>query len=623
MGYGLGVDLGTSFTGAAVSRSGQARMVPLGEHSVLMPSIVRVGPDGDLIVGNRGRGPAAGLSDDPSRIGRDFKRRLGDPTPLVIGGQPHSAVALLAVTLRTVLEIVTALEGAPPEHVVLTCPAVWGPYRREQFAEVPRRAGLAESAVTLISEPEAAAHEYAAHRGLTEGDVIAVYDLGGGTFDTAVTRIDAARPTLLGLPEGLEWVGGVDFDEAVLAHLDRATGGALSALDPRDPAAATRLARARDECVRAKEALSRESSTVLTLPGPADRPGEPVEVPLTRGELEAMIRTPLESTLAAMHRTLASADVVPDDLAGVLLIGGSSRIPLVSQMLTADLSRPVVLDPHPQYCVALGAATLADPSTGPVLAPVVTAPLADGVMAERPPRRRFGRRFGRRHRLAGALLALATLIAAAVAVLVWPSGTSPHDVATPLAAGPSTTAVPTTSPPSPVPSTTAPSPSSTRKPSATPRASRTAAPTKTRRPRPTKTTPAPAAVPVHGTGVLVGLAGKCLDVANAVDAVGTPVQLFHCNNTGAQVWTAQIDGTLQAFGKCLDVTAGGSASPVALNTCTGAGSQTWQLLSGAIINPDSGYCLEVRGNSSADLTPVVTANCSDGAGQSWSLTTAG
>jgi hypothetical protein len=114
-----------------------------------------------------------------------------------------------------------------------------------------------------------------------------------------------------------------------------------------------------------------------------------------------------------------------------------------------------------------------------------------------------------------------------------------------------------------------------------------------------------------------------MDVANAIDAVGTLVQLFHCNNTGAQVWTAQTDGTLQAFGKCLDVTAGGTASTVALNTCTGAGSQTWQLLSGAIVNPASGYCLEVRGNSSADLTPLVTATCSHGPGQTWALTAAG
>jgi molecular chaperone DnaK (HSP70) len=308
VGYGLGVDLGTSFTRAAISRAGRVRMVPLGEHSALIASVVRVQADGSL---------ATGSDADPSRTGRDFKRRLGDPTPLVIGGQPHSAVSLLAATLKSVLETVTRLEESAPDHVVLSYPAVWGPYRREQFAEVPRRAGLAESAVTITTEPEAAATYYASVRQLTEGDLVAVYDLGGGTFDTTVTRTTGSGTArsatqILGVPEGVEWVGGVDFDEAVLAFLDKATGGAVAALDPRDPASATALRGVRDECVRVKEALSEDdaATAVVTLPG------RRTEVPVTRTDFEDMIRTPLESTLAALRRTLASAAVTPAELAG-------------------------------------------------------------------------------------------------------------------------------------------------------------------------------------------------------------------------------------------------------------------------------------------------------------------
>lgn len=349
MGYGLGVDLGTSFTGAATSHDGQARMVALGEQSVLMPSVVLAQPDGSLLAG----GIDHSNEDDPGRIGRDFKRRLGDPTPIVLGGQPHSAVSLLAATLKSVVAAVTELEGAAPDRVVLTYPAVWGPYRREQFAEVPGRAGL--DSVTLLSEPEAAATHYAVRQQLKTNDVIAVYDLGGGTFDTTVTGVTRSGVEILGVPEGVEWVGGVDFDEAVVAHVDRAVDGALSALDPRDPVAAASLQRIRQECVRAKERLSRENATNITVL----LPNRHIQVPLTRAEFEAMIRTPLESTLSALRRTLRSATMSPSDLAGVLLVGGSSRIPLVSTMLSEDLGRPVLLDPSPQHCVALGAAAIA------------------------------------------------------------------------------------------------------------------------------------------------------------------------------------------------------------------------------------------------------------------------
>jgi YVTN family beta-propeller protein len=346
--YGLGIDLGTSFTRAAINRGGQSRMVSLGEQSVMMPSTVGVRADGTLVVGR-----TEATDDDPGRTGRDFKRRLGDPTPLVLGGQPHSAVSLLAATLRSVVEILTAMEGSPPDRVVLTYPAVWGPYRREQFTEVPRLAGLEN--VVLMTEPEAAARHYATRHSLADGQTFAIYDLGGGTFDSTVTRKTSSGMEILGLPEGVEWVGGVDFDEAVLAHVDQTLNGAISGLDPRDPIAARALQRIREECVRAKEQLSRDQATNIVVL----LPHRHTQVRLTRAEFESRIYTPLEATLAALRRTIRSASVEIEALAGVLLVGGSSRIPLVSRMLSTDLGRPVLTDPRPQHCVALGAATLA------------------------------------------------------------------------------------------------------------------------------------------------------------------------------------------------------------------------------------------------------------------------
>ncbi|MDU0293854.1 Hsp70 family protein, partial [Saccharothrix longispora] len=149
MGYGLGVDLGTTFTAAAVAGESGTRVVPLAPD-VVVPSVVFAAAGGGLLTGS---GAAALAPTDPARVSRGHKRRLGDPTPLVIGGAAYSPEALLAAQLRDVVADVTSVEGAPPDAVVLTCPAIWGPYRREHFDEVPRLAGLTNT--RIITEPEA------------------------------------------------------------------------------------------------------------------------------------------------------------------------------------------------------------------------------------------------------------------------------------------------------------------------------------------------------------------------------------------------------------------------------------------------------------------------------------
>lgn len=172
--YSLGVDLGTTFTAAAVQRADRIEMITLGDRTVVTPSVVFVREDGQIVTGDAAARRAVSGS---NRIGREFKRRLGDPTPLMLGGSPHSAAALLGYLLRDVVRTVSNAEGGPPERVVLTHPANWGPYRRELFDEVPRLAGLDE-AVRTTTEPEAAAAYYAVERDLADGDVVAVYDLG-------------------------------------------------------------------------------------------------------------------------------------------------------------------------------------------------------------------------------------------------------------------------------------------------------------------------------------------------------------------------------------------------------------------------------------------------------------
>jgi actin-like ATPase involved in cell morphogenesis len=348
--YALGVDLGTSFTAAATGRGGGAEMVSLGSRSIVVPSVAFADRDDRLLTGDAADRRAMR---EPGRTAREFKRLLGDPTPLLLGGAPFSPSALLAAALRDAVEAAARVEGAPPRLVVLTRPAVWGPYRREQFDEVPRLAGLDD--VHIVTEPVAAATYYTAARELEDGDVVAVYDLGGGTFDTAVLLVEAGEMRILGSPEGVEWMGGADFDEAVLRHIDGELHGAVSAADPHEPGGAAALYRLRQECTLAKETLSFDEETTV----PVFLTGAPRSVRLTRAQFEDMIRPSVASTVEALHRALASADVRPADLSAVLLAGGSSRIPLVSRMVEAAMGRPTVVNSHPKHLVALGAARIA------------------------------------------------------------------------------------------------------------------------------------------------------------------------------------------------------------------------------------------------------------------------
>lgn len=251
MSYSLGVDLGTTFVAAAVAHPNQIETFTLGDRTVVTPSVVYRREDGVIVTGEAANRRAVS---NPDRVGREFKRRIGDPTPVMLGGAPHAVTDLLAAVLRDVLFRITQTEGAQPEQVVLTHPANWGPFRRGLFEQVPILNGL--EGVLLTTEPEAAAAHYAASRDLEEGRIVAVYDLGGGTFDATVLRSRANGVEILGSPEGIERLGGVDFDEAILNFVNYSSGGALSELDMRDPQTVIALARLRQDCVLAKEALS-------------------------------------------------------------------------------------------------------------------------------------------------------------------------------------------------------------------------------------------------------------------------------------------------------------------------------------------------------------------------------
>ena len=347
--YSLGVDLGTTYTAAAVARGTTAEPLPLGVDAVQAPSVVVIRDDGEVLVGDAAERRAA---TEPTRAAREFKRRLGDPVPIVIGDAAHTVESLMALQLRDVVRRATEQEGEAPSVVVLTHPANYSDYKTDLLRKASAEAGLPAQQVVLVTEPEAAAIAYSRQARINTGEIVAVYDFGGGTFDAALVRRADDRFELIGVPEGMERLGGIDFDQAVMAHVDSTLDGLVSGADRNDPQTRPAQARLRSDCRRAKEALSTDSDTTIAVA----LPGVQTEVRLTRDEFESMVRPRVGETVKALERAVASAHIGMEQVSRILLVGGTSRMPIVAEMLRSATGRPIALDAHPKLAIAVGAA---------------------------------------------------------------------------------------------------------------------------------------------------------------------------------------------------------------------------------------------------------------------------
>jgi actin-like ATPase involved in cell morphogenesis len=237
---------------------------------------------------------------------------------------------------------------------VLAHPAGYGPYKLGFLEEAARLAGV--GTVRFVAEPVAAAIYYARTERVAQGEMIGVYDFGGGTLDLAIVRKSGDTFEVVGAPEGMERFGGIDMDEAVFGYVDDVLGGIVGSSDYDDDATVAAMAALRNACREAKEALSADTDIAI----PVMIPNLHTEVRLTRGEFEDMIRPRLRETLTALERAVGSAGVTYGDLSRILLVGGASRIPLVAEMVREATGRPVAVDAHPKHAVALGAALVPD-----------------------------------------------------------------------------------------------------------------------------------------------------------------------------------------------------------------------------------------------------------------------
>ncbi|HEU5352911.1 MAG TPA: Hsp70 family protein [Actinocrinis sp.] len=383
MGLVYGIDFGTTASAVMIGHPGGDPPVRIRDRgsvsgSFAVPSSVCVLPDGTPVVGAAAE--RAKLS-HPDRYFSEFKRDFGVTGPRRLGAvsvRPHD---LAAQVLRYLRELAEERVPEAPDLVVITVPAAWEGGNRDLMTRAAALAGYDPAAVRLREEPvAAAAYAVAGTGGGTTGpDAGAggdsrrtlVYDLGGGTFDcalvapvtgdpaTAVGRVDAGGAVeVLGVPGGLDDVGGGTFDRAILGELRRRFPElAAKLLDgpPADPDAARRRLTLLDACEELKIQLSVADGHEVYL----HEVDPPARFGLTRARLAELIRPLLRETIAECERMLAALGFGWPDVARIVPVGGSSRLPLVGELLARHTGRPVEPVEEPELAVAHGAVLLA------------------------------------------------------------------------------------------------------------------------------------------------------------------------------------------------------------------------------------------------------------------------
>ncbi|GAA4257304.1 Hsp70 family protein [Dactylosporangium darangshiense] len=347
MPYALGVDIGESFTSAAVCRrDGSAWTGPLtvrlGARSPSAASLIELSPTGALHTGD---GVRADEAAGTGRILRGFVRRIGDDVPMVVDGRSYRPQDLLAALVRLVVDRLREQEGEACEQVALTHPAGWGPHRLGALFEALREIGLDD--VVLLPGPAAAAEACAASAALLAG-----CDLGGSACTTFLVRRPARGPVEV-LAHEEHAVGGADLDDALVAHVRAAIGRAVSEPPPDADSGPVAVLLRRD-CTGARERLSEQDEAEVPLPWWAPDAGR--ALPVTRAELSAMARPILRGTVESLVRLVEEGEQEP---AAVLLVGGAAATPLVAEMITERLALPILRDDEPQSTAARGAALVA------------------------------------------------------------------------------------------------------------------------------------------------------------------------------------------------------------------------------------------------------------------------
>lgn len=350
----VGIDLGTTNSEIAVFMDGKPVLISV-EGTPLLPSVVGLDEDGSLMVGKKA---ANQYILHPERTVRSIKRLMGEQTTVNLGDRTFTPVEISAVILRRLKEEAERYLGHPVHRAVITVPAYFSDAQRTATKEAGEVAGF--KVERILNEPTAAALCYASED--SSSRTFLVYDLGGGTFDVSVVR-QSGNITEVLASHGNTHLGGDDFDRLVFDRLVRAFKE-QNELDPSDEIGArVRLMKA---AVSLKEALSTESYVHVSEENLMERDGvlAHLKTELSRREYEEMIESFIEQTKDSVHTALREAGILSRDLDDVILVGGSTRTPLVVEMLSNETGRLPRQDVNPDLAVALGAAIQAGRLSG-------------------------------------------------------------------------------------------------------------------------------------------------------------------------------------------------------------------------------------------------------------------
>jgi molecular chaperone DnaK (HSP70) len=351
----LGIDLGTTNSEIAIYRDGRPEVLRDDQGRIILPSVVGLTETGELLVGEEARNQFLLY---PERTVRSIKRRMGSDAKVQLGEREYKPQEISAIILSRLKEIAQARLGRPIRKAVITVPAYFSDTQRQATREAGEIAGL--EVARIINEPTAAALVYEAAQ--HQGKRILVYDLGGGTFDVSVVRIEQGVVEVIS-SHGNNHLGGDDFDhkivEHVLEHLKLKHG-----VDVADrPQAMARILRSAED---AKKQLSNHPYARIAEEYLAEHSGQPVNIDLelSREEYEDMIAPFIEETLGAIHIALESAGLTSSQVDEILLVGGATRTPLIRRRLVEAFGTQPRGEVDPDLCVAMGAAIQGAAMTG-------------------------------------------------------------------------------------------------------------------------------------------------------------------------------------------------------------------------------------------------------------------
>ena len=347
MGKIIGIDLGTTNSCVSVMEGGEAVVIPNAEGARTTPSVVAFSKDGERMVGQVAKRQAVTNAD---RTIISIKRHMGSDYRVNIDGKPYSPQEISAMILQKLKADAEAYLGQPVTQAVITVPAYFSDSQRQATKDAGKIAGL--EVLRIINEPTAAALAYGVDKEAEQK--IMVYDLGGGTFDVSILDIGEGVLEVLSTA-GDTHLGGDDFDQRIIdwmvAEFKKSNGIDLST----DKMAMQRLKEAAE---KAKIELSGMAQTSINQPYiTADATGpKHLELTLTRAKFNELTADLVERTMTPVRKALADAGLKASDLAKVLMVGGSTRIPAVYDAVKKELGCEPFKGINPDECVAVGAA---------------------------------------------------------------------------------------------------------------------------------------------------------------------------------------------------------------------------------------------------------------------------